>query len=215
MTVPAAPPRKRGLFYHDLVTFEVEGEVQRVPRYGLERWSKSLFRDMFALPTGDAPAEGSSDAHPIVPPACSKLEFESLMAILYPWPLATADNSLTLTTAQWTAALKLARQWDMPEVAVLIIDNINKLELSTTEKVTLGRRFRNERLLIEGYSEIVKDCDSVSLDELGASMGWETAARLLAIWRKMKLAPSKGEGGALGITVPRSQMRCPDRRHST
>jgi len=190
------------------IVFKVEDELYRVPRHGFEKWSKSLFPDMLALPQSDAPVEGTSDAHPIVPPDCSKLELESLLAIMYPWCLATKGSELTLTKDEWAAALKLARQWDMPEIATLVIENMNKLALSPTEKVALGRRFRNARWLREGCAEIVKQCDALPLDELGASLGWEVAARLLVVAHKSTLRARAHDGDAVGIDVPLEQTRC-------
>ena len=62
---------------------QVDGVLYRVPRYGFEQLSQSVFRDVFTIPQGDAVVEGSSDDHPIVLTGCTNQEFESFLKVMY------------------------------------------------------------------------------------------------------------------------------------
>ena len=55
-------------------------------KYGFVNWSQSIFRTMFSLPQGpeEANREGDTDENPIRLGGCTKEEFESLLALMYP-----------------------------------------------------------------------------------------------------------------------------------
>lgn len=62
---------------------QVEGTLFKVPRYRFEKGS-GFFKDLFSLPTGDAPAEGSSDENPISVLGIMKVDFARLVEVMYP-----------------------------------------------------------------------------------------------------------------------------------
>jgi len=63
---------------------EVGSLLYRVPREGFKKWSRSIFRDMFALPQADGQEEGLTDHAPIMLEGCTNEAFESLLEVMYP-----------------------------------------------------------------------------------------------------------------------------------
>ena len=65
--------------------YQGEDTLHRVIKQGLEQYSRSVFRDMFALPQGEVlDREGTTDENPIKLVGCTSLEFESLLEVIYP-----------------------------------------------------------------------------------------------------------------------------------
>lgn len=104
-----------------------------------------------------------------------------------------------LTKEQWTGVLRLSRQWDMPEVrrdlasflsgcvlikvttwkvATLAIKKMDQLLLTPIEKVQLGKLHGVPRWLKDGYTSLIGNVGSSTLEEL-KSLGSETAIRIL------------------------------------
>ncbi|KAF6752775.1 hypothetical protein DFP72DRAFT_791913, partial [Ephemerocybe angulata] len=155
---------------------QVQDKVYRVPRHGFTQYS-GIFETMFTLPQGDDSTEGRSDDNPIVLPSCTTEEFESLLAVLY--PTAPELQPIILTKEHWIHVLKLSTLWDMEEVRGLSIKKISATNIGAIEKVKLGKEFRVPTWLLEGYLEIIKSWGKVgSLDDIGSTLGWESAARL-------------------------------------
>ncbi|TEB29694.1 hypothetical protein FA13DRAFT_622907 [Coprinellus micaceus] len=86
----ADPAQKPKSYMYQLVSFKVEDRVYRVPRHGFTE-SSEVFESMFTLPQPSGSKEGESDEHPIELPSCTKLEFESLLEVLYP-PAASVST---------------------------------------------------------------------------------------------------------------------------
>ncbi|KAF5320066.1 hypothetical protein D9611_010340 [Ephemerocybe angulata] len=184
---------KRGRFYHDTVAFEVEGIVHRVCRYGFEKWSQSVFPDMFSLPQGPNvngvnSREGVTDENPIKLVGCTNDEFECLVEVMYPMEFDGAEEE-RFSMEQWTGVLKLARLWDMPRIANHAILWMSKKEMSAVEKVKLGTRYSVPTWIEEGYCSLVTDITQASLEEM-KMLGWETMFRLLTARGEVSRHPS-------------------------
>ncbi|KAJ2933536.1 hypothetical protein H1R20_g3548, partial [Candolleomyces eurysporus] len=172
--------RKKGKFFYDSVVLQVEDTLHRIPRYHLETWSQ-IFKDMFELPQVEN-ADGSSDECPIILPGCTNDEFESLLTVLF----TPGAVPLTLSKDQWISVLKLATMWDMAQFRELAIEKLSSLNLTSIQKVQMGKTHRVASWIIEGYTAFLRDAQPIPLDDLGASLGWETAARILWAAKKLK-----------------------------
>ncbi|KAF5320067.1 hypothetical protein D9611_010341 [Ephemerocybe angulata] len=168
---------KRGKFYHQLVTFEIEGVLHRISRDLLIRWSQ-FFLDMFKVPQGPGEKEGDSDENPIRLSGCTNDEFESLLEVLYP---QEDLRHSTLTKERWTGVLKLSRLWEMREVAAIAIEKMSALELTNVEKINLGKAYGVPTWLEEGYAALVSGTSKPSFAEM-QDLGSDTAFRI--IWAR-------------------------------
>jgi hypothetical protein len=115
------------------------------------------------------------------------------------------------------ALLKLSTQWAMDEVGWshdihdlqvsssttlnqirgLAIDRLSRAELDTIEKILLAKQFKISEWLVEGYTSLIQSWDSISLEKMADSLGWEAVARLMDLVLKSKptgldLAPVSG-----------------------
>ncbi|KAF6756726.1 hypothetical protein DFP72DRAFT_893602 [Ephemerocybe angulata] len=220
---------KQGKFNHQTATFEVEGFVHRVCRYGFEKWSAKPFSEMFAS-APEGPDERADDGQerddePIKLSGCTNFEFESLIEVMYPLQLTGPP---TLSKEQWIGVLKLSRLWDMQEVATVAIERLSAMDLKPVEKIHLGKAHGVPAWLKEGYTILVDDLSKASLKEMTV-LGWETAFRILwardEISRLREATPNAGgywvsaESLNCGYcyrtwgsrwTVPNAQTRCPN-----
>ncbi|KAJ3536805.1 hypothetical protein NMY22_g5869 [Coprinellus aureogranulatus] len=215
---------RKGKFYYEMVTIQVEKSLHCVPRHHLTEWSQ-VFRDMFDLPlTPDA--EGVSDERPIVLPGCTNFEFESLLEILltpgYDPSKELRSNTdprsrrhlspLHLEKEQWIAGLKLSTMWDMQKASIrirsLCIRELSSSALTPLDKVDLGRSYKVAAWVIEGCTALVEDADNLNLDSLSA-LGWETAARICWISREYTIATLSSQREAKGIgSIPPTIWIC-------
>ncbi|KAJ3534854.1 hypothetical protein NMY22_g6737 [Coprinellus aureogranulatus] len=213
MPISSHPPRvssplQRGKCYHDTVAFEVEGVVHRVLRHGLEECS-SIFRNMFSLPqctseSGTLSAkEGDTDENPIRLTGCTSEEFESLIAIMYP----LLQRAPELSKEKWVGVLKLARLWDMQEVAGIAIAKLSGFDLSPVEKIKLGKAHGVATWLKEGYAALLGSLSDIALPEL-ALLGWETACRILWVRDELARARTAVPAGASAYWIESTDLTC-------
>ncbi|KAJ3536486.1 hypothetical protein NMY22_g6022 [Coprinellus aureogranulatus] len=201
-------PLRRGMCYHDTVAFEVEGVVHRVLRHGLEECS-SVFRDMFSLPQGTSESgtlsakEGDTDENPIRLTGCTSEEFESLIAIVYP----LLQRAPELSKEKWVGVLKLARLWDMQEVAGIAIAKLSSFDLSPVEKVKLGKAHGVATWLKEGYAALLGSLSDIALPEL-ALLGWEAACRILWVRDELARARTAVPAGASAYWIESTDLTC-------
>ncbi|KAJ3520175.1 hypothetical protein NMY22_g12868 [Coprinellus aureogranulatus] len=190
-----ATPRKMDTprtYTYELVSFKVEDKVYRVPRHGFTAFS-DVFNTMFSLPQPKESSEGQSDENPIMLPSCTKLEFESLLEVLY--PTAARLQVAPLGKNQWIGVLKLSSLWSMDKVRQLAIDELDKCSsLGFLEKVILAKKYRISGWLIAGYMAVIENWGgpggkNLTLDVLGNILGWETAARIVELASKRKEPP--------------------------
>jgi hypothetical protein len=55
----------------------------KVPRLYFER-NSGIFRDMFSVPPGDKPTEGSCDENPLALKSIQKVDFQRLLRAMFP-----------------------------------------------------------------------------------------------------------------------------------
>jgi BTB/POZ domain len=125
----------------DVSLVQVENVLFRLSRARLESLSP-VFRDMFTVPpptrNDKKGQEGTSDANPIVLEGYKSVDFERLIALVYPrfasdsfedclilllLRVPFSDDFLpgdpvpTYTKEEWTSILKLSTAWEMEKVS--------------------------------------------------------------------------------------------------
>jgi len=169
-------------FCWDTVFIKVEDEVFCVPQREFVQ-SSEVFAGMFLLPSGPATcSEGQDKEHPIVlPDGYKKDEFACLLRVLYPRPNALIYG-LSMKQEQWVSVLKLSSIWIMKEIRQYAIDRLSTdVVLSPIEKILLARAYRVPAWLEEAVTSLATSISKPTLDDL-ATLGWETAARIVWIW---------------------------------
>jgi len=164
------------------LTFRLDEWVYTVTREGFEKGSKSLFPDMLALPQADGGSPEGSVTNPIRLVGCTVSEFETLLLVMHGQGAGGAP-AVVIRRDEWEGALRLARMWDMPAIALRCIEGLASQGLTALEKIALGRRFGVERWFLEAYTSVAAELLSAdgpaALATHAKAVGWETLARVL------------------------------------
>ncbi|KAH6908555.1 hypothetical protein BKA70DRAFT_1427134 [Coprinopsis sp. MPI-PUGE-AT-0042] len=196
---PIQPHANRhALHYHTVAIFRVEETLYSIPTSFLKQQSEA-FAGMFSL---DNCSEGLSDDSPIVLEGYKSDDFESLLKVLIPRPLATSLPDLS--KEEWISTLKLATVWQMDEIRKVSISRLSEMNIPAIEKVTLGREYQVAKWLREGIATLASDTHAVKIEDIAAALGWETTARIFAIRDSInRLKPGTNEP-----TFKSSQLAC-------
>ncbi|KAF8490041.1 hypothetical protein JB92DRAFT_2552525, partial [Gautieria morchelliformis] len=130
----------------------VENVLFKIPRYKFELDSP-FFSGLFSLPPGSRQTDGYTDADPIIIPQVKSIDFERLLALLYPLTLEYKTFTDKWETAEWQSILRLATMWDMAQARSLAIQNLSKT-LTPIEKVVFGRKYDNPAWVLEGFTNL-------------------------------------------------------------
>jgi len=171
-------------FYWDSMVFKVEDKLFCVPRCEFVQ-SSEVFADMFLLPPGTAaPKEGQDREHPIALEGYKKDEFTCLLKVMYPraGSLISGTNfDLRLEKEEWVSVLKFSTIWNMTKIRNYAIHRLSTdVTLSPVEKILLARAHKVATWLNEGVASLASGDPKPTLEGL-ATLGWETAARILWI----------------------------------
>jgi hypothetical protein len=166
--------RRKELYYFDLVVFQVEDALFKLPKNHFA--ASSVFATIFTLPPGEEGVEGTEEK-PFVLQGIGEIEFECLLKVMYPPPL-----NAKLTRQEWMSVLKLSTMWEFTDIREMAIQELLKedMGMQTIEKIECAKSFRVKEWLVEGYTELLKRAETIT-DEEGGRLGWETAAKLLLI----------------------------------
>ncbi|KZV74168.1 hypothetical protein PENSPDRAFT_749475 [Peniophora sp. CONT] len=162
---PAAAMKKRhSLFYFHSVSFEVEGTLFKVPRYGLPG-NAATFEAKFAISSTDDDIPGSSDENPIrLEVGVTEFDFASLLKATYP-PPGLIESELSMD--EWMSVLKLAKLWDLTDMRDRAVSQTERLlaNQSPLEKILLGRKYDVIKWLKDGYQAIAKRPTGLTKEE--------------------------------------------------
>ncbi|KAF7984294.1 hypothetical protein HWV62_15257 [Athelia sp. TMB] len=143
-------PSINSTFYIENVTFLVENELFKVPKFYFEKES-SVFRDMFQMPSFGS-LEGDSDELPIVLESIEKADFTALLAAMFP---EQGNNPIRMEIKEWASVLKLSTLWEFGKLRQKAIEELREMKSISADKVVLGRDYRVRSLLKTGYEELV------------------------------------------------------------
>lgn len=163
------------------IVFLVDGYLFRVPRYYFASCS-DIFCSVFSLPTdGSKSIEGSSDEEPFHLEGISRTEFKSFLRVMYPLKTTILGGEPALSKSEWIAALKLATLWNFRDIRQLAISRLSDLTgskaLTATEKITLAKAYKVSRWLLQGYHDLSRRTQVISVDE-ARTLGIETTVLL-------------------------------------
>ncbi|KAH6908556.1 hypothetical protein BKA70DRAFT_272412 [Coprinopsis sp. MPI-PUGE-AT-0042] len=157
------------------VLSQVENKLYSIPTGFLKQQSEA-FAGMFSL---DNCSEGLSDDSPIVLEGYKSADFDNLLKVLIPRPLAPSPP--ILSKDEWISTLKLSTVWQMDEIRRVSISKLSEISIPAIEKVALAREYHVAKWLREGISTLASDTHAVKIEEVAAVLGWETTARIFAI----------------------------------
>ncbi|KAH6908570.1 hypothetical protein BKA70DRAFT_1427153 [Coprinopsis sp. MPI-PUGE-AT-0042] len=132
------------------------------------------FAGMFSL---DNPSEGLSDDRPIVLEGYKSGDFDSLLKVLIPQPLATSLPGLS--KEEWISVLKLATIWQMDQIRKVAISRLSRMNIPPVEKITLAREYHVAAWLRDGITSLA--ARPIKVEEMAMVLGWEMTARIYAI----------------------------------
>ncbi|KAJ6530033.1 hypothetical protein DFH09DRAFT_1184426 [Mycena vulgaris] len=167
-TMPPSPTRDEK-YYLEVITFQVEDRLFKVPRYHFERNSE-IFASTFMLPTSGE-IEGASDQNPFELKGISLVDFQRLLEVLYP-----LTNSLpSLPKEHWISVLKLSTMWRLLDIRSLAIQALADHQVDTMERIVLARTYHVSSWLRAGYNSLAKKGIS---SENAKILGWEAAFKI-------------------------------------
>ncbi|KAF8586644.1 hypothetical protein K439DRAFT_1340407 [Ramaria rubella] len=144
--------RHSSYYFRDGVIFLVEGFLFKIPRYQLER-NSPFFEGMFSLPNGPEDSDGLTDEKPIHIPQVLSIDFERLLALLYPLTLDYATYTDTWKRDEWLSILNLASMWEITRARELAIEELEKC-LSPFEKIIFGRKYDHVFWVQKGFTHL-------------------------------------------------------------
>ncbi|KAF7984290.1 hypothetical protein HWV62_15249 [Athelia sp. TMB] len=139
-------------FYVETVTFLVENELFKVPRFYFENES-SVFHDMFQMPS-PKDQEGTSDELPIVLESIKKVDFIALLTVMFPERMRAKE---------WASVLKLSTLWEFETLRRQAIKEVSDSDPAV--KVVLGRDYHVKTLLEAGYRALISRDAGLSNEE--------------------------------------------------
>jgi len=146
----------------------VENTLFTIHKYFFYRDS-DVFRQMFLLPPPPGEiVEGMSRDNPIRLYGVLAIDFERFLKVLYP-PVIGVD-ALT-TTYEWASVFEIADKYGFGAVRELALRRLQDVA-SPVDKVVLGHRYGERRLLIPGYHALCCRYTGLSLAE-GLQLGME------------------------------------------
>ncbi|KIM35303.1 hypothetical protein M413DRAFT_32563 [Hebeloma cylindrosporum] len=162
----ATPTKDEAFFIESIfIVFEVENRLFRVPSYMFFKESPT-FVETFDLPPlfTENHGDGTNPENPIVLPDDVRCEdFRNLLKALYP---RSVSLRLSLSKAEWISILKLSTKWRFLGLRKLAKSELEAgKELSSVEKIILGRDIYDSSWISAGYKELVQKSDTITDDE--------------------------------------------------
>ncbi|KAJ7509745.1 hypothetical protein B0H11DRAFT_1257123 [Mycena galericulata] len=137
-------------------------------------WSEADF--LQAHPTADD-VEGVGDRNPVKLEGISSVDFERLLAALY--PLKSPIPSMPKD--HWISVLKLATLWRLLDIRDLAIQHLDGEVRDNVEGIVLARKYHVADWLRSGYTALARSAHpGMSLDD-AKMIGWETATKIYRI----------------------------------
>ncbi|KAH6910274.1 hypothetical protein BKA70DRAFT_1186512 [Coprinopsis sp. MPI-PUGE-AT-0042] len=170
--IPSKAPLKDDEFYWESTTFQVEDALFKVPKHHLVNGS-AHFSTTYGLldssPLGHQSSGPSatherhlSQANFVSLPDVAADEFRSLLKVMYTGGL---HSRAALTKDQWLSVLKLSTQWYFKDLRKLAVARLSALDLTSAEKVSLGKRFHLSQWLLAGYDCLVRQEGLISFED--------------------------------------------------
>ncbi|KAH6908526.1 hypothetical protein BKA70DRAFT_1280077 [Coprinopsis sp. MPI-PUGE-AT-0042] len=160
--------------YLSFAIFCVEDQLYCLPKDHLSLHS-DVFSGMFSVDNG---TDGQSDDHPIVLEGYKSKDFDALLKVIVPKPLEPSPPELV--KEEWVSVLKLSTIWQMDKIRTLTIDELSSMSLSPLEKIVMAREYVVPKWLSEGVTTLVRTLDTVKIEDIAQTIGWETTARIYA-----------------------------------
>ncbi|TFK45101.1 hypothetical protein BDQ12DRAFT_642272 [Crucibulum laeve] len=158
---PTSPDSPRdSLSFLDFVVFLVECRFFKVPKYHFTQNSEA-FASCFSLPQGDN-VEGTNEENPFRLDGISKIDFKSLLKVMYPLDI---PSNLSLATSEWVAVLKLSTLYCFVSARLLAIEKLTGIILDPIERVCLAKTYHVPKWFRSALAELARRTQHISLDD--------------------------------------------------
>ncbi|TFK74692.1 hypothetical protein BDN72DRAFT_833223 [Pluteus cervinus] len=169
-----ATNRNDPLYYIDLITFQVEDCLFRVPRSQFEKESE-YFQELFTVPAPNNKPDGLSDEQPLVLKGVESDSFRQLLRVLYPRDFKVKE---ILTVGQWACVLALSDMYRFPRVRALAIQQLDKMiKKDPTRRLVLARQFEIDPWVLPALKSLVCREESLTAEE-GHRLGMDTVIKI-------------------------------------
>jgi len=141
---------------------------------------------MLPQPNGEK-TEGSDPSNPIIlPHEYRSIDFRNLMKALYP---LSVSLRLSLSKSEWISVLKLSTKWYFVKLRTMAIAELERMaELTSVEKIVLGRKVKISSWIISGFAELIFRENTIDDDEaMDVDSGYITTIYKLFRMRELRL----------------------------
>lgn len=139
------------------VTFHVEGTLFRVHRHFFERESQ-----FFAKEFAKAPQEGTSDSSAY---RLDNVTIANFAKFLWVW-YSPSYRCESKDKDHWLTILQLSTIWQFPDMKMLAVDELQKLDIEPVEKIVTYDRYHIDRsLLMPAFKLLCKRASRMSAEE--------------------------------------------------
>ncbi|KAG7085398.1 hypothetical protein E1B28_002959 [Marasmius oreades] len=164
-------------FFVDVVFFQVEDELYKVPKKPFMENPHPPFSDIFSLPlpkdestNTDLQPEGTSEENPIVLEQLLKVDFERFLSVLFvnpPFQAAKFFESLTID--DWTSVLRLSTQWHFIALRMFAIYHLScKKDLTYIDRILLARQYSVSKWFFTGVVDFARDYTMSEISHIDA-----------------------------------------------
>jgi len=161
------------------VCFLVEGTTFRLHRHFFERES-AYFREKLG------PATEGEDGSSSSPYIIHDVKIDEFAQFVWVWYNPSYSFSRK-GKDQWLTILKLATQWEFPEIRNLAIRQLERLNLQPIEKIALYKQYKvNHNLLLPSYMLLCRNGKLPSHEE-GKRLSLDTVLRIASAREKILL----------------------------
>ncbi|GLB38934.1 hypothetical protein LshimejAT787_0600960 [Lyophyllum shimeji] len=171
--VPETPERAKIPdvdYFMDLVVFDVEDTLFRVPTYYFRASTDFFTQDFESF----AARAGQGEEIPLKLEDVTAADFRALLRLMYPLPLT---STRTLSDDEWVSVLKLSTKWAMLDVRRMAIDHLTSATMSPADRVVLARTYSVVEWLRSAYLTLAKDPTSISPED-ASKIGLEPVFKL-------------------------------------
>ncbi|EIW55230.1 uncharacterized protein TRAVEDRAFT_130527 [Trametes versicolor FP-101664 SS1] len=179
-----------GWFYSDHIVFLVENRLFKVPKQKFVE-NLEIFRDMFELPPGTAPAEGQADDTPVALEGVKKDEFRALLRAMVHAP--STEERVDLTMEEWVLILKLTTMWQFHGLRYVAISTLRS-HLGNGDPVRwlcLARLYDVKEWMLPSLEALARRPKAMQLEDV-ESLGVETAIKMAEVRESYRACSGAG-----------------------
>jgi len=190
------------------LVIQVENILYKVFRSSLTRHS-AVFKDVLSLSQHFDPelsSEGLSEENPFTLPGISSVDFDRLLAIIYPQMFGAYSLG---SAEEWVSVLHLATRWEFNDIRMLVIKELQTLPMDPIDKIVLSAQYGiTNSWALKAYAAICQRTRPISVEE-ARKLGVETAARIAQIRERLLRRVTPARRLSVDTRIPSPKPREP------